>query len=301
MRFLASFVMQGRMQAMLAAAACAVLSLILVPAAWLSGAVIALVTLRQGAREGLVVSAGAALGAGALITPIMGNPLPALGFALLLWLPVWLLAMVLRHTVSLAYSVQTATLLGLLMVLGVHLAVADPVVWWQHLLNTLVKPSILRAGYAKPAEIDRLLKLAAEFMTGTAAAFMVITLMLGLLTGRWWQAMLYNPGGLRQEFHDLRMGRTVTLATLAVLGLAVATQSTLIRDGAIVMMVMYVFQGLALIHGLVAKTGAHTVWLVGLYVLMAFALPQVLIVLAGVGLIDSGLDFRARVGGKGAG
>ena len=301
MRFLASFVMRGRMPAMLVAAVGAVLALILAPAAWLSGGAVALVTLRQGARAGLAVTAGATLGAGALLALIIGNPLPAVVFVLMLWLPTWLLALVLRRTMSLTYTVQAAIALGLLAVLGVHLIVADPPVLWLKLLDVYVKPPLLQAGYSKPAEIDRLLKVSAEFMTGTAAAFMTMTLMLGLLTGRWWQAMLYNPGGLRQEFHALRMGRTVALITLVVVVLAVATKSALLRDCVIVILVMYVFQGLALIHGLVAKTGAHTAWLVGLYVLMVFALPQVLIVLTGVGLIDTWFDFRARVGHKGAG
>jgi hypothetical protein len=44
----------------------------------------------------------------------------------------------------------------------------------------------------------------------------------------------------------------------------------------------------------VAVTNAHIAWLVGVYVLMLFALPQVVLVLSAAGFVDSLMDFRRR-------
>ena len=55
MRFLASMAMRGRSQAVMAATVLAILALPLPPLSILSAAVVALVTLRRGIREGLLI------------------------------------------------------------------------------------------------------------------------------------------------------------------------------------------------------------------------------------------------------
>ena len=58
---------------------------------------------------------------------------------------------------------------------------------------------------------------------------------------------------------------------------------------------MFVFQGLALIHGLVALTGAWSGWLLVMYVMVMLAAPQLLFILAATGFLDTWFDFRKRV------
>src|SRR3569832_1949853 len=96
MRGFALYIMRGRVQAMLVAVAMAILSLVLPPMNFLCSAVIALVTLRRGWQEGLIiiVGAGAVMTLFTLVTPL--NPIYAGIFAAAVWLPVWLLALVLR-------------------------------------------------------------------------------------------------------------------------------------------------------------------------------------------------------------
>jgi hypothetical protein len=61
------------------------------------------------------------------------------------------------------------------------------------------------------------------------------------------------------------------------------------------LLAMLAFQGLAVVHGLVARTGASVAWLIGAYLLLLmpphFGLPALLL----VGLTDGWIDFRARV------
>src|SRR3569623_513821 len=96
MRALAQYIMRGRMQAMLVALAMAIMSMILPPMNYLSSAVIGLVTLRRGWQEGLIIIAGACaeMARFSLATPRI--PLCAGLFAAVVWLPVWLLAFLLR-------------------------------------------------------------------------------------------------------------------------------------------------------------------------------------------------------------
>ena len=65
MKGLAAFVMAGRGQAVLAVVAFSLLSVVIPPASYLAGGAVGLVTLRRGWLEGLFVTAGATLLAGA--------------------------------------------------------------------------------------------------------------------------------------------------------------------------------------------------------------------------------------------
>src|SRR3569833_696175 len=58
MRGFAQYIMRGRVQAMLVAVAMAILALVLPPMNYLSSAVIALVTLRRGWQEWLIIIVG---------------------------------------------------------------------------------------------------------------------------------------------------------------------------------------------------------------------------------------------------
>ena len=101
MKALASYVMRGRRQAGLLAVAFAVLAMILPPLSNVSGAIVALVTLRRGWQEGLLVSGIAVVVVAGLAYIVLGNPLLALVYFGAVWLPAWGLAWVLRATVSL--------------------------------------------------------------------------------------------------------------------------------------------------------------------------------------------------------
>ena len=63
-----------------------------------------------------------------------------------------------------------------------------------------------------------------------------------------------------------------------------------------IMLVPYLFAGLAVIHALVAQAGRGRGWLMAIYVLLAI-LPQSALLLAGGGLLDTWIDFRRRFGG----
>jgi uncharacterized protein YybS (DUF2232 family) len=300
MRFLAEYVMRGRMQAILVTAVTALLALLLLPLSYLSGAAVGLVTLRIGTRQGLGVIAGSMLVLAVLGGVMLRNPLPGIGFALVLWIPVWVLAANLRRSANLAQCVKLAGLFGVMLVVGIYLATDNPVTWWSEALQKVLAPALEGAAKARIDEMSAAVSQVARLMTGLMGGLMGLTLLGCLFIARWWQAMLYNPGGFKGEFQQLRLGRGFALVTLAVgMLLLISSSETMpiATDLLVVLVMLFMIQGLSVSHYLVAKAGANAGWLVALYMLV-IVLPQAALTLAVAGIADNWLDFRTIFGAK---
>jgi hypothetical protein len=300
MRGLASFVMRGRGQATLVVATAAVLSALVPPVSWLSSGALALVTLRKGSREGLLVLVAALVGAGVLSLLALGSPLPALSFALVLWLPIVVMAAVLRSTVSLGAALAAAGLLGLLAVMALHLRFGDMGPWWVATLGPVIEPALEGLDQDQAAAVRASIEATSGYMTGLMVAAGLFNLVLGLVIGRLWQAGLYNPGGFRREFHALRLPRAAAGVVIAlfVAVLALGGAPGMVTDMAAVVLVPCALAGLALAHGLVGGRRGGVGWLVGLYLLLVVALLETSIALAAVGLANAWFDLAARFGAK---
>ena len=301
MRSLAGFAMRGRSQAALVAAGSAVLSLVLPLVAVISSAVVALVTLRQGAREGLLVAGIAGLGSGVLAWLALGTPWPGLGFLAVLWAPLWALALVLRVTRNLALTAQGAALIGLLILLSLHLATEDPAAYWVGILEPL-RASLVEGGVIAEAASQALIEGLSRWMTGAFAASLYVQFLLALLLGRWWQAVLYNPGGFGAEFRGLRLSPVLGYAALALVGLRLWQPEAIWGFELLVLILpLLLLQGLAVVHGIRHSLGAGVGWLVALYVLLVVAMPYAEVLVSGLGLADLWLDVRGRVARRAAG
>lgn len=296
MRPLAVYLMRGRVQAIFVTALCAVLSLLLPPLSYLSGAGIGLVTLRKGAREGLLVMLGAGLSLAVLAFVALGNPAPGIAYVIVIGLPIGILGLILRSSESLALTLISAAFMGVLMVVGVHLFTTDTAAWWREILDVVVRPALEQAGaFNDPQQIDLLLTELSQVLTGVLAAAMMLSLVISLLIGRWWQGMLYNPGGFRQEFHGLHISRALALPTLVVLAIAFLGKGEIgqvATEFLMVLLVLYMIQGLALAHRMAARFSAHIAWLIALYGLLLVALPQVGMALAAAGFAETWLNLR---------
>lgn len=295
MKALASFIMRGYAQAALVAAAGALLSLLLPLFGLVSGAAIALFTLRRGGRDGALLVGAATLGVAFLGTVALGSPWPALGTLLILWLPLWVLAALLRASRSISLAVAGAGLVGILVVLAIRILVADPAAGWMELM-TPVRDALVRDGMVQGQAADALFAAIARWMTGAFAATLVLQWLLGLFIGRWWQALLYNPGGFGQEFRALRLHRALGVAGLVLLVLiALVHGPGLIPDLLVVLMPVYLLQGLAVIHQLHHSRGLNPAWLVGLYFLLVLFMPHAELLVACLGLVDIWADVRTRL------
>lgn len=297
MRAFLAYVMRGRVEAITASSVCAALSLLIPPISYLSGAIVALATLRNGASEGGLIVAGSAALAGAFTWFMVGTPYPVIAFAAITWLPVWLLAGVLRTSGSQGAALATAAAMGAALTVAFHLTLGDPAGWWREVLDEFINQRFAPSDPAAQARIDELLDAWAPAMTAFLGAAVTFGFVLTLLLARWWHAVLDNPGGFGREFRELRIDRRMGIV-VAVLALATLVfnraSGGLAADLLAPAATIFLFQGLAVAHAVVAAREASVGWLVGLYVLLGLLPPHVGVVLACLGFVDSWVDLRRR-------
>ncbi len=295
MTFLAAFIMRGRMQAMMVASSLALLSLLFPPVSIVSSASVALVTLRRGANEGLYVLFFACLSAALLGFLLFGNVQFALLYGLVLWLPIWVISIVLREGKHLSVAIQISVLLAMLAVLGFYFFVEDPYIIWQSVLTVMMQPMLVNAPADVPLEdIKQSIQLVSHYMTGAVAAGAVYGLLFGLFLARWWQAVLFNPGGFRAEYLSLRTSpklASVSLLMVAVAWLSSGMVSELCWNMTILFAVLYTFIGVSVLHYAFAdmKTGRFMVPM--LYITLVLV-PHIIALVLIVGVMDAWLDLR---------
>lgn len=288
----ANFVMKGPYQALIAAVLLSILTIWIAPVGLLVGAIIGLVTLRVGVIDGFKVLLWSMLANIGLTVLLTGSYLPAWVSIIEFMLPIWLLAVVLRNTNSLAKTLQLAMILVGLGVIGFHLMVPNPAEWWLALFNQQIKPVFEAAQLEYSAEsIEKL----TEMVTMLLASFVLVLWFSILMTARWWQGSLYHPGQFKKDFYQLALPKPVAYATilLAVLGVAFGSEQGIIFDLSGILISALMFQGLAIAHQTVAVKKLHKAWLVSLYVALIL-FPQVMLILAIIGLLDIWSDFRSR-------
>jgi hypothetical protein len=285
MKALAGFILQGWAAALLVITPLALLPML----QWLSAAALALVTLRRGPGEGVFLAglATATLAAAALLA---GAPLVfALAPTLSVWLPALVGGTVLRLTVSWSHALQALSALFVVAMLAFHGVVGDATAYWMNVLEPVEEE--LATQVDDEQGLGRAMEATAAYMTGGAFASMLALALLGLILARYWQALLFNPGGFQAEFHSLRLPRGFAAATLvAVLGGYIMGPGV-VNDAGTVMITVFVLQALAVIHTLAWHRGWRSHWLVLVYVL----LPLVARPLAFIGLGDVFLDLRQRL------
>jgi hypothetical protein len=306
MKALAGFLVRGRGQAILAASLGGIVAFLLPPltsfAHYFGAAVVALVTLYVSTQQGLLVLV-TATAVTVLFYQLAGLPAAAVAVTvLLLWLPSWLMAAVLRSTVNLAFAMLAGTALGLVVLLMVYAIHGDPGPWWLERMQMLmVQLQQMDLVTGELSDTDGLQALSG-LMTGIVLASLLLGAICSVILARWWQALLVNPGGLQSEFTGLRLGQAAAVLTLLVMiasRLAGGALSEFAAQATLLLLVPYLFAGLAVAHGLVRQAGAGRGWLVAMYILL-FIMPQSTLVVAGGGLLDTWMDFRRRFGGAGS-
>lgn len=281
MRALAEYAMKGRAQAVIVA----VVATGSVLFAWVGAAIVALVTLRKGTRQGSQVLLWAMLPA--VILAVMGNIGPAVTLV-----SVTLAAAVLRNMQSwqwvLVIAVCAGTLEGLLSI-----GRLEPV---AQLMSETMAQIASESERWKPVMAPWLELPLAQMQVLTAgwlslwSSFWVIVCML---LARWWQASLYNPGGFQSEFHQLRLSPLMSFGLVAVM-LVISSQGVEYQLWALVFTIPFMFAGFALIHGIVARRKLGGNWLAIFYVswLLLDPVKGLLIIAA---IVDSWVDIRSRV------
>ncbi len=302
MRSLGRLVIAGPHQAVLVVALCTAASFSLPPITsilgYVAAAALVLNSLQLGARSGAIVLLASA-GIVALLASVVTGQQAALAIAVILlalWVPLWLAAVVLRETRSMAMAILALSLLGMLGVALVYLLVGDPVQWWPVYVKEQLDVTVAAQPELKDhlEQMSDLVERVAPIVAGAMAAGLVMNALLGLALGRWWQAVVLDrPGAVRAEFYALRFNRSLSLAGVVIFALAsldFGIISTLALQWSLVIMVPFMFVGLAVAHATLSNLKAGVIWLVVVYIVAMFA-PQLLVA---VGILDPWLDPRRR-------
>ncbi|WP_437882668.1 hypothetical protein [Pseudomonas sp. LRF_L74] len=288
MRAIAEFIMRGRMQATLVVVGSAVLPLLF----WLSAAASCLVLLRRGPRDAVGVLAWAMLPA--LIWWYFDEPNVFLALSGSLGL-----ALVLRAGQSWARVLLVSVAVGLVFGLILGAVFREPIDELVKQLQALM-PQMSFYQQFSVEERASLESLIAPMLIGLMAAMLQIASLLCLILGRYWQAMLYNPGGFGDEFRSLRFSPVVAFALLVFMFLGPN-----LGPGMAMMMpicsVPLAFAGIALLHGLCAQGRIGKFWLVGLYVSLLVFVQLIYSLLVVLAIVDSLIGFRGRQPNKGTG
>lgn len=281
MRALAEFVMRGRIQAIAVASLAAASSLF----AWVGAAVVALVVLRRGPAQGLVVLGWSLLAAlaVALWRSDLGPVTALVGAAIA--------ALVLRATVSWPLALTASAALGLVVAVGFQTI-------GSHYVDTLLQAlaqlfAEMRSSLPEEQRV-MLRDPVASQVSGLLGLSTTMATVISLLLARWWQSMLYNPGGFRVEFHQLRLPPLLATGLVAGAVLVAVLGGPAWYFWALLFAVPLVVAGFALVHGAVALKGWRRMPLVILYVTWLFSgwVKALLLLLA---VVDSWWDFRGRI------
>lgn len=283
MRALAEFIMRGRMQAIVVVAGSAALPMLF----WLCAAAGSLVLLRRGLNDALGVLVWAVLPA--LAWWYFGDPR-----TLLVLLGTFGLALLLRRQNAWPRVMLCSVGLGLLYAVALGAVFGEPIAALATELQKVL-PDMLSQAYQQLSveERARLEALLIPVLTGLLAALLQIVTLLSLILGRYWQALLYNPGGFGLEFRALRFSPVLAMLLLAgmLFGPSLGVQMAMLAP---LCSVPLVFAGVALLHGLVSQGRMQRFWLVGLYVTLVLFMQVIYPLLAVMAIVDSLFDFRGR-------
>ncbi len=275
MRGLAEYAMHGRRQAIIVVVLTGLFPMI----NYLSAAVVGLVTLRKTATEGLIILLWSLLPAVLFWTA--GNSTPAV-----LMISTAILAQALKHFESWSKVIMLGAVLGILTQLSL--------VWQETYVEQLVSivEGVILAQQSQGIVVEYTANELVRLLLSFYGAFHFASVITCLVLARWWQAVLYNPGGFKIEFHQLRLepGFAIFLAGFII---AALTGVPPLDSWLVIMCIPPLLGGLALLHYLVAFKKLGFSWIAMAY-LLALIIPPMVILL---GLVDSIMNFRKRITG----
>lgn len=305
------------MQAIMVIATLGLLSLKIPPLSILSLAGVALVTLTQGTKEGLLALFIAAV-LSALLAIFLLNASQYQYYSaytdklfswmqvwFTLWLPVWIIAAVLRFRQNMAEAITIAVFMGVLGVVGFYgFSATTPAEYWKQILDTMVEATLLPIKSKNISADYSMLDFESisHFMTGIIVVVSVLGASLGLMLGRWWQAQLFNPYGFAQEFTRIKVGQKFTIGVLLVVAVAMINEGSVAElawNISMPWLVLYMLVGVAIVHVMLGHTKNAKILIPlfygAMFIFSAINPIAVIMPIAFVGLSDPWVDLRAKV------
>lgn len=257
-----------------------------------SPAVVALVCLRKGAFEGALTMVWAMLPAlFALVLSQQGasDMGPLMPFVTLLGLvAVTFSAYVLRASVAWSYTLTGLVALSAASALLMAVILPDPV---QSLADAL--GDLLRELQSSAPEGAEIASPNSTFVLGLIAYVVALSGIGSLLLARWWQSLLYNPGGFQQEFHQLQLKPSQVLLC-GLSAIYCLMQPIGYQAWASVFSLPLLIAGIALIHAIVHARKLGKGWLIAMY-LGLFIIGPISAAISALAVADTWLNLRDRL------
>lgn len=288
----AQFILQGRLPATVTGS----IGWLVPPFFLFSAAGISLVALRKGMAEALIIVGLSTAVAAVLAAATTGTPLAGAIYGVTL-LPCVYLAEVLRRFVSLRIAIIASVAVTALAIVSLFIAVADLEAFWRQRMVDAV--SEWRANGAPPDMVEQLGKLAEVFpyeaATGMLLAGMLLTYLGGLFIGRAWQAGAFNPGGFAKEFQALQLGRGLAILSCICFILSGMQAGALFLNLAVVLLIVWLIQGMAVLHGIATILKVHWVGLAVIYFVLVVGWwtgNAIVLLVPLLGIISQFIDLR---------
>jgi len=261
----------------------------------LSGVIMVLLVLKQGARTAVLEAAVAGVIL-ALVALVTGSPLmQILVAALSTWLPAIMLGLVLQATRSLTLTVQVSVLVAALAVVGFYIVIDDLVAYWDPVMTVLLEWT--RANnlqeQARLMESDPVMTANMLTMAIVLSTWMLYSVYL--VFGYWLYKLIPGESGDYGRFSDLNFGRVIALIMALLSLLAFVTGAAWLQSVAFVLFAVFWLQGLAVVHWLHSVGNLPLLVVIMTYVLLPFLHVFLIMALAVLGYTDAWFTFRRRV------
>jgi len=280
--------MQNRRNAILLALIFAVIPLM----GWVADIIMALITLRKGAKEGAIVLAWIMLPS--VLLAFHGYPQILLYNALAGSVITYCFALVLRHSASWTDVLQAAVILGVIEIVALHVVVPNlDADWSRELLKyfDMIRQQLMLQ--AANGDMQQWAGMIGKVITGFQITFLFIYNLTILGLARYVQARLYNPAGLRPELYNIRLGLILILIFfLVVLGSLLGSDIAI--DCLFLALMPFLVAGISLVYCMAALMKISGFWFIGFYGLLILFFPYCALALSALALADSWFNFRQR-------
>ena len=299
---LARFTLKGPYQAAAVVGLLAVLSVFIPPVVpntalgvmaaticmMLSCVLVGLIILTQGSVSGLKAIGVSILGITVVAWFLLNAPQLGLWTGLVQWLPIILLAQTLRTSKSLALTMMVGVALGTVGIAAQYLLWTDIEREWI----AIAVQRLQQLDQLDPQLVERNVQLIRLFVLAMVAMAYLV-LMVIVLIARWMQARLAQSTGFAPEFQSLTLGKSAAVAALVLIGLSFWLQQAWLSSLSFLVIIAFLFQGIAVLHGKLGLRKQSRV-LLGLFYTLLLIFPQVVALTSFVGVIDNWLIFRKK-------
>lgn len=284
MKALGRFINKGIWQAGLAALIFALLPLF----SWVALIIIALVTLRKGLQQGVIVLLWACLPVIAMVIAGWHSSNLQAYYFCATSCSVLLMAYLLRSS-SWAMMLQIMAGLGIVAVLILHGFYPELVTQMQNYVANAFSQSNIEL-----ANQQQMIQLWAQ----SAVHLLVVSILafscLWLALARWWQSVLFNPGKLALELHNIRLNKYLAVVLVLLLVALVVVRTPWLIDIFPVALLPFAIAGLSVVHSFAKAKKLNVIWLVFFYIVLILFMGIISAALAVLAVLDAWFNIRQQ-------